>query len=56
MTNNLEVDKPDHLETAILFNLRQITPEAREELLALSTLYTELFPLRPVLRLVRASG
>lgn len=56
MPNNREADKPDPLETAILLNLRQMTPEAREELLALSTLYTELFPLRPVLRLVRSSS
>lgn len=53
MPNNREVDKPDPLETEMLENLRLMTPEARAQLLAISTLYTELFPLRPVLRLIR---
>jgi hypothetical protein len=56
MTNNREADKPDQLETALLQNLRVMTPEAREELLELSKLYTELFPLRPVLRLIRTGS
>ena len=56
MPNKREADKPDLLETEVLQNLRQMTPEARADLLALSTLYTELFPLRPVLRLIRSSS
>lgn len=56
MADKREADKPDPLETEMLRNLRLMTPEAREELLALSDAYTELFPLRPALRLVRPSS
>lgn len=56
MPDNREADEPDPLETALLHNLRLITPEAREELLALSEAYTELFPLRSALHLVRTGG
>jgi hypothetical protein len=50
-----ETDKLDPLAAALLRNLQRIALEAREELLALSDLYTEPFPSRPVLRLVRAN-
>jgi hypothetical protein len=53
---NHETDKLDPLAAALLRNLQRIAPEAREELLALSDLYTELFPSRPVLRLVRVNN
>lgn len=56
MTNNRELDNPDLLETEMLKNLRMMTPEARAELLAISTIYAESFPLRPVLRLVQSGS
>lgn len=56
MANNREADKPDPLETEMLQNLRAMTPEARAQMLALSTLYAELFPVRPVLRLIRSGS
>lgn len=56
MTNNRELDNPDLLETEMLKNLRMMTPEARAELLQLASAYTELFPLRPMLRLVKSDG
>lgn len=49
-----EINKP--LEAELLGSLRLMTPEARQELLQLAAAYTELFPLRPVLRLVETSS
>jgi hypothetical protein len=56
MPNNREVDKPEQLEAKVLQNLRMMTPEARAELLAISALYVESFPLHPILRLIRSSS
>lgn len=51
-----EIDKLTLLEAALVRNLRMIDPKEREDLLALSAAYVELFPSRPALRLVKSSN
>jgi hypothetical protein len=51
-----EIDKLDQLEAALVSNLRMIAPQEREELLAISKMYAEMFPARPTLRLVKSNS
>jgi hypothetical protein len=53
---NLEIGDLDPQEAALVRNLRMIAPQEREELLALTKVYAELFPSRPALRLVKSSN
>lgn len=53
---NQEIDKLDPLEAAMVRNLRMIALKEREELLAISKFYVELFPSRPALRLVKSDS
>jgi hypothetical protein len=53
---NQDIDKLTPLEAAVVRNLRMIAPKEREELLALSEMYVEYFPVRPALRLVKSSS
>jgi hypothetical protein len=48
-----EIDKLHPLEAAMVRNLRMTALQEREELLAISKIYAEMFPVRPVLRLVK---
>jgi hypothetical protein len=51
-----EIDKLAPLEAALVRNLRMIATSERRQLLAISKLYVDLFPLRPALRLVKSSS
>jgi hypothetical protein len=51
-----EIDKLNPLEAAMVRNLRRTALKEREELLAISKLYAEVFPVRPALRLVKPSS
>lgn len=51
---NVDVNKLSSLEVEMVRALREMTPEARADLLALGVVYTELFPREPVLRLVHS--
>lgn len=51
-----EIDKLDPLEAAVVRNLRMTALLEREQLLAITKLYAESFPVRPALRLVKSSS